>query len=98
MTSTHWAELVGVVVLIATVATDFAVRHFHNVGEIVATAAMTLLLFIFAEVTPKTFAIQQTDRVALRVAPIVVALTRLFGPLARGLLKIANVIMPGRGL
>ena len=38
-----------------------------------------LLLFVLAEVTPKTFAIQQTDRVALRVAPLLVALTRLFG-------------------
>ncbi|HMC36724.1 MAG TPA: hemolysin family protein [Actinomycetota bacterium] len=80
------------------VATDLSVRHLHHVGEIVATVAMTLLLFVFAEVTPKTFAIQQTDRVALRVAPIVVALTRLFGPLARALLKVANVIMPGKGL
>jgi CBS domain containing-hemolysin-like protein len=59
---------------------------------------MTLHLFVFAEVTPKTFAIQQTDRVALRVAPLIVALTRVFGPMARGLLKVANVIMPGKGL
>jgi CBS domain containing-hemolysin-like protein len=80
------------------IATDLAVRHLHHAGEIVATVAMTLLLFVFAEVTPKTFAVQQTDRVALRVAPIVVALTRVFGPLARALLKAANVIMPGKGL
>jgi CBS domain containing-hemolysin-like protein len=59
---------------------------------------MTLLLFVFAEVTPKTFAIQNTDWVALRVAPFLVGLARLFGPLARGLLKVANLIMPGKGL
>jgi CBS domain containing-hemolysin-like protein len=81
-----------------TVATDLAVRHFHGAGEIVATVSMTLLLFVFAEVTPKTFAIQNTDRVALRVAPFLVGLARLFGPLARGLLKVANLIMPGKGL
>jgi CBS domain containing-hemolysin-like protein len=81
-----------------TLATDLAVRHIHHLGEIIATAAMTLLLFVFAEVTPKTFAIQQTDRVGLRVAPVIVALTRLVGPMARGLLKVANVIMPGKGL
>ena len=81
-----------------TTATDFAVRHFHGAGEVIATVVMTLLLFVFAEVTPKTFAIQRTDRVALRVAPFLVALTRVFGPLAKGLLKFANVIMPGRGL
>ena len=81
-----------------TIATSFAVRHWENAGEIISTVAMTILLFVFAEVTPKTFAIQQTDRVGLMTAPILVFLTRLVGPLAKGLLKFANVIMPGKGL
>src|SRR5205823_11506247 len=81
-----------------TLATDFASRHLRSGAEAVATGAMTLLLFIFAEVTPKTYAIQQTDRLALRVAPLLVALTRLLGPVARILIKVANVIMPGKGL
>ena len=73
-------------------------RHWDNAGEIISTAAMTILLFIFAEVTPKTFAIQQTDRVGLLTAPILVFLTRLVVPFAKGLLRLANVIMPGKGL
>ncbi len=81
-----------------TIATSFAVRHWENAGEIISTVAMTILLFVFAEVTPKTFAIQQTDRVGLMTAPILVFLTRLVGPLAKGLLRLANVIMPGKGL
>jgi CBS domain containing-hemolysin-like protein len=81
-----------------TLATSLAVRHFHRVGEILSTIFMTVVLFVFAEVTPKTFAIQQTDRVALRVAPVIVWLRRGFGPVASLLLKMANVIMPGRGL
>jgi CBS domain containing-hemolysin-like protein len=81
-----------------TLAAQLAARRIHHLGELIATVAMALLLFVFAEVTPKTFAIQQTDRVALRVAPLVVALTRLFGPIAKALLRVANVIMPGRGL
>jgi len=81
-----------------TLATSLAVRHFHRAGEVVSTAVMTVLLFVFAEVTPKTFAIQQTDRVALRVAPIVLWLRRGLGPVATFLLRFANVIMPGRGL
>jgi magnesium and cobalt exporter, CNNM family len=82
----------------STTATSFAVRHFGNAGEIVATIVMTLLLFIFAEVTPKTFAITRTDRVALFVAPPVHYVGRTLGPLANGLLKLANVLMPGKGL
>jgi len=82
----------------STIATSFAVRHFHQAGEIVATIGMTLLLFVFAEVTPKTFAIERTDRVALVVAPAVVFLGRILGPFAKALLVFANVLMPGKGL
>jgi putative hemolysin len=81
-----------------TIASSLAVRHFHNIGELIATAAMTIVLFVFAEVTPKTFAIQQTDRVALALAPVIAALGRLVGPLAKFLVKFANVLMPGKGL
>jgi CBS domain containing-hemolysin-like protein len=82
-----------------TIAAVIAVRAFGGrLGEILATVIMTILLFVFAEVSPKTFAIQHTDRVALRVAPLVVALTRLFGPLARGLITVANIILPGKGI
>ena len=81
-----------------TIATSLAVRHSERAGEIISTAAMTILLFIFAEVTPKTFAIQQTDRVGLLTAPVLVFITRLVGPFAKGLLRLANVIMPGKGL
>ena len=81
-----------------TLATSVAVSHFERAGEIVSTLVMTLVLFIFAEVTPKTFAITQTDRVAVRLAPIIHVLGRGFGPLAGALLRVANVIMPGKGL
>ncbi len=81
-----------------TLATLIAVRHFERAGEIISTIVMTIVLFVFAEVTPKTFAIQQTDRVGLWTAPILVFITRLVGPFAKGLLRLANVIMPGKGL
>lgn len=81
-----------------TLATAVAVRHFEQLGEIVATGAMTLVLFVFAEVTPKTWAVQRTDRAALLLAPLALALARLVGPLAKGLIKLANAIIPGKGL
>ena len=82
----------------STVATSFAVRHYESAGEIVATISMTLLLFIFAEVTPKTFAIKRTDNVALVIAPVIGFLGKVLGPVANALLRLANVLMPGKGL
>ncbi len=82
----------------STVATSFAVRHWESAGEIVATVAMTLLLFLFAEVTPKTFAIQRTDGVALFVARPISFIGTLLGPVANSLVRLANALMPGKGL
>jgi CBS domain containing-hemolysin-like protein len=81
-----------------TIATTTAIRLFPSAGELIATVFMTVVLFVFAEVTPKTFAIMQTDRVALFLAPLVVGLRRIVGPVATFLVKLANVIMPGKGL
>ena len=81
-----------------TIATIVAIRSIGHLGEWVATVAMTVILFVFAEVVPKTYAVLHTDQVALWLAPLSVWLTRVFGPLAIVLVKVANVIMPGKGL
>jgi CBS domain containing-hemolysin-like protein len=81
-----------------TLAGVVASRHLEHLGEALATFVMTILLFVFAEVTPKTRAIQYTDRTGLSLAPFIVAVTTALGPLARFLIKIANVFMPGKGL
>ena len=71
-----------------------------GIGLAVAITGMTILTFVFAEVAPKTLAVQQTDRVALRVAPVVWLLVRLpvLGPLTRLFISIGNVVAPGKGL
>jgi CBS domain containing-hemolysin-like protein len=81
-----------------TIATIVALNVVGDFGELVATLIMTVLLFVLAEVTPKTYVVQHTDRIALRLAPLVVALGTLFGPVAKGLIRVANLILPGKGL
>ena len=83
-----------------TLATVFAIRKSESFGEIIATVLMTVVIFVFAEVSPKTFAVQHTDRVALRLAPLIHAIGHapLLHPLARALIGVANAVMPGKGL
>jgi CBS domain containing-hemolysin-like protein len=71
-----------------------------GLGVALAAVIMTLVTFIFAEVAPKTYAVQQTDRAALTIAPVVYWLTRLpvLGPLTRLLIGIGNIVTPGKGL
>ena len=83
------------------VATGAAINAFGSTGEVIATAVMTVAIFVFAEVTPKTFSVQRTDRAALLVARPVFWLGRVLQPLGQLLIWIANlamVVLPGRGM
>jgi len=52
----------------STMATGLLLAYFGEVGVIYATLAMTLVIFILAEVLPKTAAFNMPDRMALVVA------------------------------
>jgi CBS domain containing-hemolysin-like protein len=71
-----------------------------GLGVAIAAVGMTLITFIFAEVAPKTFAVQHTDQAALAIAPFVYFITRLpiLGPFTRLLIAMGNVVTPGKGL
>src|ERR1700730_8936814 len=67
-------------------------------GALYATGLMTVLLLVFAEVMPKTVAINYPDRTSLLVARMISFFVAIFGPvligveaLVRGFLKVVGV-------
>ncbi|QGM97219.1 HlyC/CorC family transporter [Methylocystis parvus] len=67
-------------------------------GAVYATILMTVLLLVFAEVLPKTLAINHPDAMSLRVARFITPFVSIFGPLlaavewiVRSVLKLAGV-------
>ena len=68
-------------ILASALATSLFLALFGDAGVVYATLVMTAVVLIFAEVAPKTFAITNTDRVALAVAPVLRIVTVLFGPI-----------------
>jgi CBS domain containing-hemolysin-like protein len=83
------------------IATGIAIRGVGTVPEIVAAAVMTLVIFLFAEVVPRTFALQHTERVAVTAARPVFVAGVLLRPLTRTFVLVANAVMgliPGRAL
>src|SRR5246127_3977042 len=67
----------------STLATGILLAYFGEVGVIYATFAMTLVIFVLAEVLPKTAAFNAPDRMALAVASPVARTVRLFSPFLR---------------
>ncbi|MBC7284289.1 HlyC/CorC family transporter [Hoeflea sp.] len=69
-------------ILASALATSLLLSIFGDSGVAVATLTMTLLLVIFAEVLPKSWAISAPDRFAMTVAPVVKAFVLVVGPLS----------------
>ncbi|WP_419906831.1 HlyC/CorC family transporter [Hoeflea sp.] len=69
-------------ILASALATSLFLNLFGEAGVAYATLAMTVLLVIFAEVLPKSWAISSTDRFALTVAPAVRVFVAVVGPLS----------------
>src|SRR5258707_11027037 len=65
----------------SVLATGMFTAWFGEVGVLYATGVMTVMVVIFAEVLPKTIAINAPDRVALVVARPMKAMMYLLGPL-----------------
>ncbi len=82
----------------ATVTGILADRWFGSLGVTVASIGLTVLLFIYGEAIPKTFAVQHPDRVALTVAPVVGGVSWLLRPIVAVLVWIADLQMPGEGI
>ena len=70
----------GVNILAASLSTSLLISVAGEVGVFYATAGLTLIILIFAEVLPKTYAIRHPDRFALAVAPILLTLVWLLTP------------------
>jgi Mg2+/Co2+ transporter CorB len=64
----------------SALATAFLVKIFGDSGAVIASAIMTAIILIFAEVMPKTYAITNPDRSAIAVAPVVRVIVAVFGP------------------
>lgn len=77
----------------SSVATALAISMFGNSGIGFSTLVMTILILIFGEITPKSLAMQYTEKFALFVAPVINFLAALFSPLVHVLTKITNLFI-----
>jgi Mg2+/Co2+ transporter CorB len=85
-------------ILATSLATALLTRTFGESGVAFATLVMTLLVLIFAEVLPKTYAISNAEKAASAVAPVIGLLVTLLAPIVaavrlmvRGILRLFGV-------
>lgn len=92
-------------VLASAIATVLAVRWAGELGAFLATVILTVVLLVFSETAPKTFAVMQPERVAYPASLILQWLLRIFYPvvwlinmLANGVLRLFHVPLHRRSV
>ncbi len=79
-------------ILASAIATVIAVRIWGDAGIAIATGALTLVVLIFAEVTPKTLAAMYPEKIAFPAAYVLALLLKVFYPLVFAVNMITNGI------
>lgn len=80
-------------ILAASIATILCVRVWGDAGLIIAPTALTFIVLVFAEVTPKTLAALYPEKIALPASFILTPLYKIFFPLIIGLNTITNNLL-----
>ncbi len=84
-------------ILAASLSTSLLISVAGEVGVFFATVGLTLIILIFAEVLPKTYAIRHPDRFAIAVAPILLTLVWLLTPAVLALRGIVHAALMAFG-
>ncbi|MBE0529701.1 MAG: HlyC/CorC family transporter [Rhodospirillales bacterium] len=84
-------------ILASALATRFLLGLFGEAGVAYATIVMTLLILLFSEIIPKTYAIRNAGQVALALAPTIRILVAVFSPATRLLMWIVRGIFKAFG-
>ena len=80
-------------ILASAIATVIAIRLFGDAGIAIATLSLTLVILIFAEITPKTIAALHPERVAFPASAVLVPLQKLLMPLVLAINWLTNGIL-----
>jgi len=77
----------------SAIATVIAIRLYGDAGIVIATFLLTLVILIFAEITPKTIAAMHPERVAFPASVILLPLMRLLYPVVLVVNGITNSLL-----
>jgi Mg2+/Co2+ transporter CorB len=80
-------------ILASALATGAAIALFGEAGLFYATVIMTLIVIIFAEIAPKTFALKSPDKIAIFLAPLIDFLVKILFPFTHLTQKLVDAVL-----
>ncbi|MBX2834074.1 MAG: HlyC/CorC family transporter [Micavibrio sp.] len=80
-------------ILASALATSVLIKMVGEAGVVYATLVMTMLVLIFAEVLPKTYALHHAESLSMRIAPIIRVIILIFAPITEMVTWIARMTL-----
>lgn len=77
----------------SSIATVLGIKYFGDAGVGIAAGITTLLVLVFAEITPKTLAAQKSEKISLMVAKPISILTTVLAPIVFVTTQIASLFL-----
>jgi len=84
-------------IVLATLMIQDALGSGRWAVVLVSVGVMLVVSFVVIGVGPRTLGRQHSERVALALAAVIIAVTRVLGPIPQLLILVGNAITPGRG-
>ena len=66
----------------SSLATTLAIEYFQSIGAGVITSILTIVILIFGEITPKSLATANAEKLSLFYAPAILLLTYILTPVS----------------
>jgi Mg2+/Co2+ transporter CorB len=85
-------------ILASAIATIIGMRLFGDMGVAIATGVLTIVVLVFAEVTPKTFAALHPERIAFPSSILLGWLLILLSPLVKAINLITSIFLRLMGI
>ena len=80
-------------ILSSALATNIFVNEFGSLGILYSTITMTILIFVFAEVLPKIYAIRKADTLAITVSPVIAFIVWFLTPINNIVHRFVRIII-----
>ncbi len=85
-------------ILASALATSVLIKLVGEAGVVYATLVMTLLVLIFAEVLPKTYALHFADKMSMFIAPVIHLVTIVLAPVTEMITRIVRMFLRAVGV
>ncbi len=85
-------------IIVSSLTTILAQSLFGNIGITIGTAIITVVVLIFGEITPKTAAAINSEKMALRYVRVIYAITIIFTPIIWIINSLAFFVMKLLGI